>query len=90
SVGGKQANELGIYDMSGNAWEWCWDRYNESYYSKSESRDPRGSGSGSYRSLRGGSWYFNSNLCRVSYRYCSVDPLGRYYDFGVRVLRANL
>ncbi len=98
SVGGKQANELGIYDMSGNVWEWCWDWHDSSYYSKSESRDPRGSGSGSYRSLRGGSWDYYSNFCRVSYRNYG-SPHYRYYYYyphyrnnfvGVRVLRANL
>lgn len=85
AVGTKSPNELGIYDMSGNVYEWCQDWYGSSYYSNSPQRNPQGPASGSDRVCRGGSWIYSARGFRVSFRdYYS--PVIRSYDLGFRLV----
>ena len=81
-VATKQPNELGIYDMSGNVWEWCSDYWGN--YSSSAQTNPTGSNSGSLRVFRGGSWNFDAWGCRSSYRSGS-DPDYRNDGLGLRL-----
>ena len=67
-VASKRANELGLYDMSGNVREWCNDYYDENYYSSSPSINPQGPYSGTEGVLRGGCWGHGPRSCRVSSR----------------------
>ena len=82
-VGTKQANKYGIYDMSGNVWEWCWDWYSSSTPSGGQS-DPTGAASGLNRVERGGSWFYDADFaaraCRVS-----SNPGDRYSFLGLRL-----
>ena len=77
-VGTKTANELGIYDMSGNVWEWCSDRYGG--YSAGSQTNPQGPSSGMDLVLRGGSWDNDARVCRVSNRGRYDPYISRRYD----------
>ena len=81
-VKGKRANELGLYDMSGNVWECCQDWYGD--YSDSAQTIPLGPSSGSNRVLRGGSWNNRARLCRVASR-SYYSPVDRYDGSGFRL-----
>ena len=78
----KRANELGIYDMSGNVYEWCQDRYG--HYNSEAQNNPKGPSSGSDRVFRGGSWHSGAGLCRVSLRY-GDSPGNAYFSPGLRL-----
>ena len=86
-LGVKKPNELGIYDMSGNLAEWCWDYYDKDYYKYSEYENPTGPKKGRVRILRGGSWIFNSIFAKTTYRL-SDNPDTKNYHYGFRLVRS--
>ncbi len=85
-VKGKQPNAWGLYDMSGNVYEWCWD--SDDPYPSDPQSDPKGSYRASYRVFRGGSWSFRAELTRAAHR-SSLGPGFRSFYVGFRPARSK-
>lgn len=85
-VGNYPRNPRGLYDMHGNAGEWCQDWYNKDYYAKSPEVDPPGPNEGTHRVLRGGSWLIADTSCRAASRAFQLPGESTYYT-GFRVAR---
>lgn len=81
-VGTKMANELGIYDMSGNVWEWCQDYFGN--YSSEPQTNPTGPETGTNRIRRGGGWDLEEQSCRISHR-SNRAPTYKYNNQGLRL-----
>jgi formylglycine-generating enzyme required for sulfatase activity len=91
-VGRKRRNAFGLYDMHGNVWEWCWDRYDADYYKQfsehSPAVNPLGPSQAADRVIRGGGWLGIPRGLRSAYRYGLV-PGYRGFDLGFRVARGQ-
>ncbi len=87
-VGKRKPNGLGLYDMSGNVWEWCLDFYNANYYGSSPKNNPLGPESGTNHVLRGGSWFNGAGYTRTEKRL-SIIPDYRDSNDGFRLVRTN-
>ncbi len=85
-AGKKKPNALGLYDMSGNVWEWTQDWFGESYYPSSPRDNPRGPDEGTARVLRGGCWLDRAQDCRTTIRY-SFPPGTGFKSIGFRLIR---
>lgn len=86
-VGSKIPNELGLYDMSGNVYEWCWDRYSQ--YTNEERVDYKGPEAGDNRVFRGGSWSSIKEYCTLANRYYNKAEK-TVFNIGLRLVRTSL
>ena len=85
-VGTLKPNELGIHDMSGNAWEWCADYYGHTYYKTSPKANPKGPNHGQFRVIRGGSWYYVAEMASCTLRD-GPYPEFKNWNYGFRIVR---
>ena len=83
-VGEKLANQFGLYDVHGNMWEWCWDKYEENYYTSESVADPTGPVTGGRHVMRGGSYQDGFNFARISNR--TINKLD-HKSIGLRLVR---
>ncbi|GAX59244.1 hypothetical protein SCALIN_C01_0175 [Candidatus Scalindua japonica] len=87
SVGSKQPNGIGLYDMMGNVWEWCSDWYDKRYYDVSPAKDPQGPSEGHGRVLRGGGWRSKDKGLRTTDRNDFIPTEKKFSDIGFRLAR---
>ncbi len=87
-VATKKPNEIGIYDLNGNAWEWVWDWYKKDYYKSAPESNPTGPASGSEKVYRGGNWSSNKEFLRLTSRYHTTTKEDKDYGMiGIRLAR---
>ena len=86
TVAQKKPNEIGLFDMNGNLWEWIWDWYDGNYYKSSDKVNPAGPETGNYRVMRGGAWY-NDGIYANVYTRQNAGPVFRQNSVGFRIAR---
>jgi formylglycine-generating enzyme required for sulfatase activity len=89
-VGSFAPNGYGLHDMAGNMYEWCWDRYSQSYYASSPSSNPQGPSLGNYRVFRGGAWSSSAFTARAAARGAHETSSGGLNDLGFRSVRSSV